>query len=79
MNDLFPSTINKSKQLLVWCQQRRIFSKADLMRYGLDNFYLRADRSIRDFVRQGLVRRLNDRDKELRKLTGNMAFYEFIN
>ena len=54
----------KSELLLGWCRQKRIFSKADLLRYGLDNFYLRCDRTVRSWVREGLVRRLSEREKE---------------
>ena len=75
MTDLFAS---KSEQLLSWCRIRKIFSKADIMRYGLDNYYIRADRTIRDFVRQGLVKRLNDREREQRNLRGKMAYYEIV-
>ena len=69
---------NKREQLLSWCQQKRLFSKADVIAYGLQNYYLRADRSMRDFVHQGLVQRLNDKEKEQRHLTGKMAYYEIV-
>jgi len=75
MNDLYQ---NKSQQLLSWCRQRRVFSKADIMHYGLEIYFLRADRQVRDFVRQGIVKRLNDREREQRNLTGKMAWYQIL-
>lgn len=75
MSDLFQ---NKSQQLLTWCRQRRVFSKADLMRYGLDNWYLRCDRTVRSWVQAGLVRRLNDWERKQGGLRGRMAYYCYI-
>ena len=73
--DLF---LSKQKQLLRWCKQKRIFSKADVIAYGTKNYYLRADRTIRDFVQQGIVRKLCKDECMQRNLKGNMAWYEFI-
>jgi len=53
--DLF---LTKEQQLENWCRSMKIFSKADIMRYGCDNFYIRADKTIRDMVRQGKVMRI---------------------
>jgi hypothetical protein len=69
---------NKSKELLAWCKEKRIFSKADIIAYESRNYYLRADRTIRDFVRRGIVRKLDKDECVRRNLKGNMAWYEFI-
>jgi len=53
--DKFLST---EEQLLRWCRQRGIFSKAEVIAYGTKNYYLRAERTIRDFVLQGIVRKI---------------------
>ena len=68
----------KSKELLAWCKEKRIFSKADIIGYESRNYYLRADRTIRDFVRRGIVRKLDKDECVRRNLKGNMAWYEFI-
>jgi hypothetical protein len=68
----------KEELLLAWCRQKGVFSKADVMNYALTNFYLRADRSIRDFVKRGIMKRLNDREREHRGITAKMAYYEWI-
>jgi hypothetical protein len=73
--DLF---LSKEKQLLSWCKQKKLFSKADVVTYGTKNYYLRADRTIRDFVRQGIVRKICKDECARRNLKGNMAWYEFM-
>lgn len=73
--DLF---LSKEKQLLRWVKQKRIFSKAEIIAYGIENYYLRADRTIRDFVRRGIVRKLDKAECLRRNLKGNMAWYEFV-
>lgn len=69
---------NKSKELLAWCKEKRIFSKADIIAYESRNYYLRADRTIRDFVRRGIVKKLDKDECIKRNLKGNMAWYEFV-
>ena len=73
--DLF---LSKEEQLLRWCKQKRIFSKADVIAYGMKSYYLRADRTVRDFVQQGRVRKLDREECVFRNLKGNMAWYEFV-
>lgn len=73
--DLF---LSKEKQLLRWCKQKRIFSKAEVIAFGTKNYYLRADRTIRDFVRRGTVRKISKEECIRRNLKGKMAWYEFI-
>ncbi|MBU4376896.1 MAG: hypothetical protein KKD29_05390 [Candidatus Omnitrophica bacterium] len=69
---------NKRKELLAWCKQKRVFSKADIIAYESRNYYLRADRTIRDFVQRGIVRKLDKNECIQRNLKGNMAWYEFV-
>lgn len=73
--DLF---LSKEKQLLKWCRQKGIFSKADVISFGTRNYYLRADRTIRDFVQRGTVRKISKEECIQRNLKGKMAWYEFI-
>mgnify|MGYP001767408506 CR=1 FL=1 len=73
--DLF---LSKEKQLLKWCRQKGIFSKADVISFGTRNYYLRADRTIRDFVRRGIVRKISKEECVRRNLKGKMAWYEFV-
>lgn len=56
--DFFPDKRSKEKKLEEWCKNRKFFSKVDVLRYGLDNFYIRSDRTIREMVREGKVMRI---------------------
>jgi len=73
--DLF---LSKQEKLEKFCKQKEFFSKADLYEYGLHNFYLRADRTVRDWVVEGKVRHLSQEECIFRGLKGKMAWYEFI-
>ncbi len=70
--------LSKEEQLLRWCRQRGIFSKAEAIAYGTQNYYLRAERTIRDFVLQGIVRKVGKDECIRRNLKGNMAWYEVV-
>lgn len=70
--------LSKEEQLLRWCRQRRIFSKAEAIEYGTQNYYLRAERTIRDFVLQSIVRKIGKDECIRRNLKGNMAWYEVV-
>lgn len=70
--------LSKEGQLLRWCRQRGIFSKAEVIAYGTKNYYLRAERTIRDFVLQGIVRKIGKDECVRRNLKGNMAWYEVV-
>ena len=70
--------LSKEKILENWCKQRGFFSKADLMAYGLQNYYLRADRTIREWVVEGKVKHLSKDECLFRNLIGKMAWYIWI-
>ena len=70
--------LSKETKLLRWCRQKKVFSKAEVIKFGSGMYYLRAERTIRDFVQQGNLRRLDRKECADRGLKGNMAWYEFI-
>ena len=70
--------LSKEERLLRWCRKRGIFSKAEVIAYGTQNYYLRAERTIRDFVLQGIVRKIGKDECVRRNLKGNMAWYEVV-
>jgi len=70
--------LSKEDQLLRWCKQNRIFSKAEVISFGAKNYYLRAERTIRDFVLQSIVRKIGKEECKRRNLKGNMAWYEVV-
>ncbi len=73
--DLF---LSKEALLAEFCKHKEFFSKADVMRWGLDNYYLRADRTIRDFVQEGRVQVVSDDERNFRNLKGKMRWYKYV-
>ena len=72
--DLF---MTKEELLKHYCQNKKIFSKADIMQYSLDNFYIRAVRTVQEWVAEGKVRRFSKDECLFRGLRGKMAWYEY--
>jgi len=75
MNDLFRT---KEEALLKFCKNKGYFSKADIMDYGLKNYYLRADRTVRNLVQQGRIRKLPKQECIFRGMNGKMGWYAWI-
>ena len=71
--------VTKESLLERWCIDRQLFSKADLMLYGCENYYLRAWRTVCDWVTEGRVKRLSEKECEARNLTTSMAWYQWGN
>ena len=69
--------LNKEQLLVNWCKEKGYFSKAEVMDYGVKNFYIRADRTIRDLVTQEKVKHLTKDECLFRGLKGKMAWYEW--
>ena len=78
MDEQTDKFLSKEEQLLRWCRQKRIFSKAEAISFGTTNYYLRAERTIRDFVLRGIVRKIGKDECIRRNLKGNMAWYEVV-
>jgi len=70
--------LSKEEQLLRWCRQKMIFSKAEAISFGTKSYYLRAERTIRDFVLQGMLRKIGKDECIRRNLKGNMSWYEVV-
>ena len=49
----------KCQELFEWCKEKKIFNYVDVQNWNKQpNYYLRAERTIRDFVSTGLLRRI---------------------
>ncbi len=72
--DLF---VTKKEQLLRFCRDREFVSKADIMKWGLDNFYISADRVVRTLVEEGKMKHLTKDECLFRGLKGKMAWYQW--
>ena len=70
--------MSREQKLLNWCRKKKLFSKAQVIAFGVKHYYLRADRTVRDFVQEGKLRRLDKEECVSRNLKGNMAWYEFV-
>ena len=72
--------LSEEYKLLQWCRFKKLFNYVDIRHYSLENFYLRADRTIRDFVSEGKIKRISDEEAILRGLRkdGNarLAWFE---
>ena len=64
--DLFEKPKSKKQQLLEWIKQRHYVRTKDVIRWGLENYHIRADRDCRDFAREGLIRRMDKNEKAFR-------------
>lgn len=56
--------MTEKEALMDWCNKKQLFSSVEITRYGLDNFYKRAERTIRDFAAdpKNPVRRISQSD-----------------
>ena len=76
------SDCTKEKEFLEWCKQTKLFSSVDAKRWGLNNYYARADRTVRDFCTDRILRRLSNTEKEfmglVKKGNANLAWYKLI-
>lgn len=53
----------KADQLFAWMRQARRFASHDVIIWGAENAYNRADRTKRIFVERGLIRKLSEDEK----------------
>ena len=70
--------LTKKEQLLDWMRRMKTFASHQVMRWGLDYFYLRADRTKRDFIKQGLIRKLTKEEKRIKGIKSKEAYYEYV-
>ena len=68
--------MTKQQSLLEYCSTKHFVSSADIVAWGLDNFYLRSHRTVRDFVVKGLMRKVPPEGCLVNGLKGRMAWYE---
>lgn len=56
----------KQDQLLRWCKSEKLINSVQIEFWGIKNYYIRARRTVRNFVEQGLLKRLTK--EEMRNL-----------
>lgn len=75
--------MTKEQELLDWARSKKIFNYVDVQNWNKEpHYYLRAERTVRDFVREGLLRRIPNEEAILKGLRkkGNacLAWFESI-
>jgi hypothetical protein len=72
--------ITKKDCLLKWCKYMKIFNGVDNRTWGVDNYYIFADRKVREFAAKKIIRRIPDDESLLRGLNkdqnAKIAWYE---
>lgn len=69
--------INKKSELARFIRDRGIVSKAEVIQWGMDNFYISAERAVRLLVEAGFIRKLSERECEIMNLTAKMSYYKW--
>lgn len=73
MVDLFKT---KEQQLLDWMKQKGFFASHEVVKWGLDNYYLRADRTKRDLMERGIIKKLSPQEKAFRGFKCKDSVYQ---
>ena len=60
VNDLY---LNKTELLKCWMRNKVVFATHDVIKWGMDNYYCRANRTKQDFRQHGIIRTLTDFEK----------------
>lgn len=69
---------NKKQQLIIWMKKYKTFATHDVIKWGLQNYYLRADRTKRDLMKQGKIRKLSENEKESFGYHSKDALYRWL-
>ena len=75
LTDLF---LSKTDELKEYMRQKHFFASHDIFMWGAIHYCNRADRYKRDFVKQGIIRRLSDEEKIFRGFLCRDSVYEWI-
>jgi len=74
--DLF---LKKRDQLKMFCLRKSHISKAEIIEWGINNYYISADRVVRKWVEQKIAKRLTKEEIKRKgiKNKAGMAWYSF--
>jgi len=61
--DFFIKPASKKEQLLEWIRLKKEVKSHELIAWGLQNHYIRADRTARDLAQAGLIERIPKEEK----------------
>lgn len=57
--------MTKKDLLLKWCKFKGVFSGVDIRKWGIDNYYISADRVIRKLAEEGSIQKINNFEAKL--------------
>lgn len=77
-DDLFAKPKDMKGQLLNFIKQRKWVRTSEIMRWGLDHFYNRADRTARDLAKEGKIRRMAEDLKNFRFNNTKEDVWEYV-
>ncbi len=66
----------KQRALLRWMWEKKVFSTHEVLEWGIEHFYNRADRTKRDFVERGYIRPLGKFEKVMQGSLSREGMYE---
>jgi len=66
----------KYDRLVEWCLLKKVFSKSEVITWGIENYYISSDRMVRKFVENGSFRKIPKEECIMRGLKGKQAWYE---
>jgi len=66
----------KSTKLLRWMLMKDTFASHEVIQKGLEMYYIRADRSKRDFLEKGFIRKMSEWEKETKGWKCKDAVYQ---
>ena len=69
---------NKKQQLIKWMEEYKTFATHDVIKWGVLNYYLRADRTKRDLLELGKIRKLSENERKSFGYHAKDALYRWI-
>ena len=70
--------LTKEEQLINWMRQKKYFASHEVIQFGLSIFYIRSDRTKRNFLEKGFIKKLTDGEKAFIGYTCKDAVYEYV-
>lgn len=68
----------KSQELQDWMRKRKVFSTHECVAWGVENYFISANRRKQEFVAEGIIRPLTDREKEKAGFKGRDEVYCWV-
>ena len=70
--------LTKEEQLINWMRQKKYFASHEVIQFGLSIFYIRSDRTKRNFLEKGLIKKLTEGEKAFIGYKCKDACYQYV-